>query len=55
MADSWDDTELGAKKCRTELRNQFLTSVCLAAITSREIAVEARGMTRKMTVMPMSA
>ena len=55
MANSWDDTELGAEKSRAEFRDEFLTRISLAAMSAREVAVETRYMARLMAIMPISA
>ena len=42
MANSGDDTELGAEKSRAEFSDEFLTRISLATMSAREIAVETR-------------
>ena len=42
MANSGDETELGAEKSRAEFSDEFLTRISLATMSAREIAVETR-------------
>jgi hypothetical protein len=55
MANSWDDTELGAKKSRAEFSDEFLTGISLTAMSAREFAIKTRYMPCPVTVMPISA
>ena len=55
MTDGRRDTQLGAKKCGAQLRDKFLARVGLAAKATGEVPVEARDMSRPVTIMPISA
>jgi len=55
MADGWHDPERCAAERGTQFSHQFLEGVFLAAIGSTLIAVEARTMPGRVTVMPISA